>query len=51
MSYLFPVAILMMVMSPVLIPAIITGVHVIANSLRNCEPIIPAQRPAVGLAA
>lgn len=49
MSYLTPIAIMILVLSPVLVPLVITGAHAIANWRREparFRPIINPERRA-----
>jgi hypothetical protein len=46
MSFLFPAVIFLMVLTPVLIPAVITAVHALINLRRNYRPSRPVLRVA-----
>jgi hypothetical protein len=41
MSYLTPIAIMILVLSPVLVPLVITGAHTIADWRRKSAPLRP----------
>jgi hypothetical protein len=45
MSYFTPIAIMILVVSPVLIPLVITGVHAISNWRRQPERLRPVINP------
>ena len=52
MSYFTPIAIMILVISPVLIPLVITGAHAIGNWRRQPErlrPVINPERRAADL--
>ena len=44
-SYSTPIAIMILVVSPVLIPLVITGAHAIGNSRRQPERLRPVINP------
>ena len=45
MSYFTPIAIMILVVSPVLIPLVITGAHAIGNWRRQLERLRPVINP------
>ena len=45
MSYFTPIAIMILVVSPVLIPLVITGAHAIGNLRRQPERLRPVINP------
>jgi hypothetical protein len=45
MSYLTPIAIMILVLSPALVPLVITGAHTVGTWRRKPEPFRPIIRP------
>ena len=49
---LLPIVILVLILSPVLIPALVTAFHVVTNRLRNSnELVMVVRRPITALVA